>query len=159
MMEFLTGILEGLGDPASLLPDLSQVFEGLADLARIAVYAGPVCLMVLGFVYYFLAPKEANHHLGFRCWWGMSSVEVWRFTQKLAGILWGALGLVLTLIAFFSTGGYGAMTQQAMLMNAASLILWQIAAVLVSILVINLILVILYDSKGCKRSEKVRTAK
>ena len=159
MMEFLTGILEGLGDPASLLPDLNQVFAGLAGLARIAVYAGPVCLMVLGLVYYFLAPKEANHHLGFRCWWGMSSVEVWQFTQKLAGIVWGALGLVLTLIAFFSTGGYGAMNQQAMLMNAASLILWQIAAVLVSIAAINLTLVILYDSKGYKRSEKDKAAK
>lgn len=158
MMEILTGILDALGNPAALLPDLNQVFEKLVGLARIAVYAGPVCLMVLGLVYYFLAPKEANHHLGFRCWWGMSSVEVWRFTQKLAGIVWGALGLVLALVAVFSTGGYAAMGQQAMLMHAASLILWQIGAVLASILAINVVLIVLYDRKGYKRSEKVRAA-
>ena len=156
MMEFLTGLLEGLSDPASLLPDLAVVFEKLVGVTRIAVYAGPVTLLVLGLVYFFLAPKEANHHLGFRCWWGMSSVEVWQFTQKLAGIVWASLGLVLGLVALFATGGYAGMGQQEMLMNAACLILWQIGAVLVSILAINIVLVVLYDSKGYKRSEKVK---
>ena len=156
MTEFLTGLLEGLNDPASLLPDLPALFEKLVDVARVAVYVGPVTLMVLGLLYFFLAPKEANHQFGFRCWWGMGSVEVWRFTQKLAGITWGALGLALGLVAFFSTGGYANMTQQAMLMDAISLILLQIGTVLVSILVINIVLVILYDSRGYKRSEKVK---
>ena len=156
MMEILTGFLGALSDPASLLPDLPLVLEKLVGVARIAVYAGPVTLLVVGLIYFFLAPKEANHHLGFRCWWGMSSVEVWQFTQKLAGIVWGALGLILTLVAFFTTGGYSNMGAQTMLMNAASLILWQIGAVLVSIVAINIVLVILYDSKGYKRSEKVK---
>ena len=159
MKEMLTGILGALGDPASMLPDLAEVFAGLADLIRIAVYVGPVTLTVLGLVYYFLAPKEANHHLGFRCWWGMSSVEVWQFTQKLAGMIWGGLGLVLMLVAFFTTGGYAGMGQQEMLMHAASLILWQIALIVLSIVVINLILIITYDHKGYKRSEKVKNRK
>lgn len=157
MMEILTGILGALGDPAALLPDLAVVFEKLVKLIRLAVYAGPVTLIVLGLIYYFLAPKEANHHLGFRCWWGMSSVEVWQFTQKLAGIVWGALGLILALVAVFSTGGYSTMGQQEMLMSAASLLLWQIGAVVVSIIAINVVLIVLFDSKGYKRSEKVKT--
>ena len=157
MMEILTGILGALGDPAALLPDLAVVFEKLVKLIRLAVYAGPVTLIVLGLIYYFLAPKEANHHRGFRCWWGMSSVEVWQFTQKLAGIVWGALGLILALVALFSTGGYSTMGQQEMLMSAASLLLWQIGAVVVSIIAINVVLIVLFDSKGYKRSEKVKT--
>ena len=156
MMEILTGLLGALSDPASLLPDLPALFEKLVGLIRVAVYAGPAALILLGLMYYFLAPKEANHHFGFRCWWGMSSVEVWQFTQKLAGIVWAALGLVLGLFAFFSTGGYANMGQQEMLMSAANLILWQIGAVLVSILAINITLVVLYDRKGDKRSEKVK---
>ena len=159
MKEILTGIMGALGDPASMLPDLAEVFAGLAGLIRIAVYAGPVTLTVLGLVYYFLAPKEANHHLGFRCWWGMSSVEVWQFTQKLAGIIWGGLGLVLLLVAVFSTGGYATMGQQEMLMHAALQILCQIGLVLLSVVIINLVLIITYDHKGYKRSEKVKNKK
>ena len=87
----------------------------------------------------------------------MSSVEVWQFTQKLAGIVWGALGLILALVALFSTGGYSTMGQQEMLMSAASLLLWQIGAVVVSIIAINVVLIVLFDSKGYKRSEKVKT--
>ena len=159
MMEILKGLLGALSDPAALLPDLTVVFEKLVGVARLAVYAGPVVLIVMGLMYYFLAPKEANHQFGFRCWWGMSSVEVWQFTQKLAGIVWAALGLVLTLVALFSTGGYANMTQQEMLMSAANLILWQIGLILLSILAINITLIVLYDRKGYKRSEKIREAK
>lgn len=159
MMEFLTGLLGAVSDPASLLPDLAVLFEKLVGVIRLAVYAGPVTLVVLGLVYCFLAPREANHHLGFRCWWGMSSVEVWRFTQKLAGIVWAALGLVLGLVALFSTRGYANMGQQEMLMDAAVLILWQIGAVLLSIAAINITLIVLYDRKGYKRSEKVKAEK
>ena len=159
MLDALKAFLNALSDPAALLPDLVQVMEKLANLAKLAVLAGPAVLVLLGLLYFFLAPKEANHQFGFRCWWGMGSVEVWQFTQKLAGIVWGGLGLVLGIVALIRSGSFTAMEPQAMLMAAAGMLLWQIGLVVLSIVAINVVLVVLYDHKGYRRSEKAKAAK
>lgn len=155
MTDFLKGLIDGL-DPATLLPDLETLFAKLAPMAKIAVLAGPVVLLVMGAIYFFLAPKEANHTLGFRCWWGMSSVEVWQFTQKLAGATWMGLGLVLGIVALVSSGKYPDMGYQELMFSAISTIIWQICLVIVSIVLVNLILIILYDHKGYRRGTRPR---
>ena len=150
-MDALLELLGGLSDPASLLPDLNTLFADLVPVIRFAVLLSPVVLLVLGLTYLFLAPKEANHTLGFRCWWGMSSVEVWQFTQKLAGTIWTAMGLVLGAVALFSGMGYETMSPDLMLINALTTILWQLLLVFISMLGINLTLILLFDGRGRRR--------
>ena len=150
-MDALKEIMGSMEDMGSLLPDLNELLANLVPVIRVTVMAGPVVLLVLGLVYLFLAPKEANHYVGFRCWWGMSSVEVWRFTQKFAGITWTALGLVLGIIAFVGGLGYESLSPDIMLIKALTTILWQLLLVLISIVVINLVLIVLFNSRGCRR--------
>lgn len=152
-MEALKELMTGLGDMESLLPDLNKMLTGLVPLIRAAVLAGPIVLLVLGLVYLFLPPREANHYVGFRCWWGMSSVEIWRFTQKLAGITWTAMGLVLGIIAFAGGLGYGGLSPDIMLIKALTTILWQLLLVLISIVAINLVLILLFNSRGSRRGK------
>ena len=64
-------------DPASLLPDLTSVVGMVETLTRLAVVAGPIVLLILGILYVFLSPKEANYHFGYRCFFGMGSPEAW----------------------------------------------------------------------------------
>ena len=64
-------------DPASLLPDLDAIMSTVAVIARIAIVIGPVLLLLMGLVYLFATPKEANYHIGFRCYYGMGSVQAW----------------------------------------------------------------------------------
>ena len=80
-------------DPASLLPDLSNVFGWIEMVCRVAVLVGPIILAALGIAYLFFSPKEANYYFGYRTYYGMGSVEAWRFTQRLSGIVLGLLGL------------------------------------------------------------------
>ena len=75
-------------DPASLLPELGEIFTVITSVCRIAVMVGPIILLILGLAYLFLAPKEANYYFGYRCYFGMGSVEAWRFSQRLAGAVW-----------------------------------------------------------------------
>ena len=150
-MDFLMELLGKLQDPASLLPDLNQMLTDLVPVIRYTVLLAPGVLLVMGLVYLFLAPKEANHTLGFRCWWGMSSVEVWQFTQKLAGIIWIALGLVLGAIGLFTGMGYEAMSPDLMLIDALTAIMWQLLLVFMSIVAINLTLILLFDGRGRRR--------
>ena len=67
-------IMDGF-DPAALLPDLSSVFGKIELLCRIAVVIGPIILLVMGLSYLCFAPKEANHYFGYKCYFGMGSVQ------------------------------------------------------------------------------------
>ena len=60
-------------DPASLFPDLDVLIDKIPLIARIAVLIGPVILLVMGLLYLFASPKEANYYFGYRCYYGMGS--------------------------------------------------------------------------------------
>ena len=141
-------------DPAALLPELDTIFGKIELVCRIAVMIGPVLLILLGLTYLFLAPKEANHYLGYRCYFGMGSVQAWRFTQKLSGIVLGGLGLVLTAVMVFMMMSFRGMEVQAMLWRAVKCLIWQAALALLANLAINAAAFFLFDSRGDFRSKK-----
>ena len=140
-------------DPASLLPDLSTMAGTVATVTRLAVLAGPIVLLTLGLLYLFLAPKEANYHFGYRCYFGMGSAEAWQFTQRFAGIVWAVLGLALTIVMLLVTGGYGGKAVGDIIHSGLSCLLWEIGLAAVSCLAINLTAMIRFDRKGLRRKD------
>ena len=141
-------------DPAALLPDLSTVFGKIELVCRIAVLIGPVLLLALGLMYLFLTPKEANHYLGYRCYYGMGSVQAWQFTQKLAGIVLGSLGLILTAVMFFMMRSFRGMAVEAMVWRALKCLIWETALALLANLAITGTAFIRFDSNGDLRSKR-----
>lgn len=146
-------------DPAALLPDLSQVFDSLATVCRFAVLIGPIVMLVLGLMYLFLSPKEANYYFGYRCYFGMGSVQAWRFTQRIAGLIFGGVGLILLLLMLWISSGFAGMEVTDMVWKALSCLLWQAGAALAATLAINLTAAALFDRKGIlrKREKKEKT--
>ena len=145
-------------DPAALLPDLSTVFGKIELVCRIAVLVGPIILLVLGLAYLFLAPKEANYYFGYRCYFGMGSVQAWRFTQHLAGILFGGVGLILTIVMFTISGGFAEMDVTDMVWKAADCLVWQAVIALVLTLLVNFAAFFFFDRKGAPRQKKKKQA-
>jgi len=142
-------------DPAVLLPELDSVTGKVELVARIAVMAGPIVLLVLGLLYFFAAPKEANYSFGYRCYFGMGSVEAWRFTQRLAGIVLGGLGLVLTVVMLIVCAGFRGLAVMPMVESAATALIWQAALALIGCLGVNITAMVLFDAKGeFRRKEK-----
>ena len=141
-------------DPASLLPELDTVFGKVELVCRVIVMIGPALLLLLGLVYLFLTPREANHYIGYRCYFGMGSEEAWRFTQRLAGIVWGALGLVLTVLMFFLSAGFAGKEVMDTISTGFTCILWQIGLTVASCLAINIVAMVRYNRKGEPRSAK-----
>lgn len=135
-------------DPASLLPELSDVFGSLSTVCRFAVMIGPIVLLVLGLAYLFLSPKEANYYFGYRCYYGMGSIQAWRFTQRLAGVVFGGLGLILTIIMLLISGGFAAMEVTDMVWRAADCLIWQAILVVLATVGINLTAALRFDRKG-----------
>jgi len=92
-------------DLSKLVPKL-PVFLGIVHtLLVLAVLIGPILLVVLGALYLFKPAPEANYKYGFRTYFGMGSIEAWQFSQRIAGLIFGALGallLVVMLIVVFT---------------------------------------------------------
>lgn len=135
-------------DPAALLPDLGAIFGSLAGVCRVAVMIGPIVLLVLGLAYLFFSPKEANYYFGYRCYFGMGSVQAWRFTQRFAGLVLGITGLILTLTMFTFSGNFAAMDVTEMVWKAVHYLVIEAAAALIATLVINVTAFALFNRRG-----------
>ena len=145
-------LLDGF-DPATLLPDLTTVVGKVELIARIAVMVGPIILLILGALYCFASPKEANYHFGYRCFFGMGSVDAWRFSQRLAGMVWGILGLVLTVVMLIVCGSFRGMEIMPMVTKAAVALAWQAGLTLLSSLAVNVVVMTQFDAKGDYRKK------
>ncbi len=152
-MEALKSLLNDF-DIANLFPDLTKVVGWLELLVRLCVLVGPVVLLALGLMYFFFPPKEANHFVGYRFYWGMGSVEAWCFAQKIVGMIWGILGLVLTVVMLLVTNGYGRMEAMDVMTSALTCILWQIGLVAASCIGVNIVLILRYDRFGDRRKKQ-----
>ena len=152
-IESIKAVLDGF-DPASLLPDLTKIFDSLAPICRIAVLAGPVVILLLGLSYLIFSPKEANHYLGYRCYFGMGSEYAWRFTQRLAGWLFTAAGLVLTVTMFAISVSFPYMQPTEMVWRAASCLLVELAVSVLLILTVNIAAALHFDRKGKHRRKR-----
>ena len=141
-------------DPAALLPDISTTVGFLELLARLAILAVPVILLILGLIYFFRPPKEANHTFGYRTYFGMGSVEAWRYTQFLAGLVFGILGAVLTvsmLIVGFIISGKEILD---LLLAAVTCIFIEILATALASIVINVLVFLKFDRDGYLRGSR-----
>ena len=152
-IESIKAVLDGF-DPATLLPDLSRIFDSLAPVCRLAVLIGPVVLLLLGLSYLILSPREANHYLGYRCYFGMGSEYAWRFTQRLAGVLFTGTGLVLTVVMFAISVSFAYMQLPEMVWKAASCLVVELAASVLLVLIVNLSAAFRFDRKGRHRRKK-----
>ena len=141
-------------DPAALLPELDSIFGWVTLACRIAVIIGPVILLILGLAYLFLSPKEANYHFGYRCYYGMGSVEAWRFTQRMAGFILGGLGLVLTGIMLILSAGFAGMEIMDMVWRALSCMIWEAVLALLANAAISGLAAWKFDAKGNYRVRK-----
>lgn len=152
-IESIKAIMDGF-DPASLLPNLSEVFESLAPVCRFAVMVGPIVLLLLGLAYLFLSPREANYYFGYRCYYGMGSVHAWRFTQRLAGLLFSAAGALMSIVMFTLSAGFGGMEVTDMVWKAADCLVWEAGITIGLTLFVNLLAMLRFDRRGELRKKK-----
>ena len=148
--EFLSGSETAL----PVVPDAGTVVDKILPIAKVLVVAGPVIMLILGLLYLFAAPREANHHFGYRCYFGMGSEEAWRFTQRIAGITWTALGAIMTVAMLIVTGRFAKLDVLEMLTSAVTSLVWEALVLLVATVIIRIIVAARYDRHGERRVRK-----
>lgn len=153
-MEVIKSILEGGLHPEALLPDINNIIGKVELLVKVAVLIGPAVLLILGLIYLVVPPREANHFLGYQFFWGKSSIPCWRFTQRVTGFIWTLLGLGMLVIMYFVTVSFGGKEAMEIISTSAKCILLELALIAISCIVVDVIVVAVYDRKGQKRSDK-----
>ena len=141
-------------DPASFIPEVTTLFGWVESFCRLCVLAAPAGLLFFGLWYLLLPPKEANHSAGYRFYFGMGSVEAWRFTQRLAGIVLSAVGLILGVVMFLIAGDFRGMDMMVMADRTVECLLWELAVIVACIVIIDLVVMIFFNWKGDRRWKK-----
>lgn len=152
-LEALKSIFESF-NLADFLPEISSILGWVETFLRLGVMAGPLILLALGLIYLLAPPKEANYAFGYRFWWSMASLDAWQYTHRLVGIVWTVLGLILTVVMAVICNAFRRMEPMDMVWSAGKCLLWQIGIVAVSCLVMNILIVVVFDSRGFRRREQ-----
>ena len=136
------------------LPDPGSLVGSALTIARVLVMAGPVVMVIMGLLYLFAAPAEANHHFGYRCYFGMGSEQAWRYTQCIAGITWVSLGTVMTIVVLLMVRKFAGLDVLEMLTAAAVCVLAEAGVLILASIVIRTIVAARYDRHGERRKRK-----
>ena len=137
----------------ALIPDISTIMGLIGFLFFVAVMAGPLLLLGFGLLFRYRPPAEANFSLGYRFWWGMASLEAWRYTQRLAGIVWTILGGALTVIMLVVGIILLCMEPMTMAIGCAVCLVIELVLTAAACITINLIVMKKYDKDGFLREE------
>ena len=151
-MEKITALFESI-DLTKMVPELDTLLSKVQTITTFALLIGPVLMLVFGLWFFFLPPKEANHRAGFRTWFGMGSVAAWRFTQRLAGIVWGGLGIILTIIMVIISLTFGGKNEMQIATSAFICLLWQAGLALIGGFAVSFIVFLRYDTLGYRRKD------
>ncbi len=149
-MNKITELMDSL-DLSKLVPELGGLLGKAGSIAKWSVMIGPLILLVLGLIYLFKAPREANHRFGFRTYFGMGSVDAWRYTQRFAGLVFAGLGILLTLIMGIICLTLGGKDTLQVLDKAVVCLIWEVALTAVAWLAITLHITVRYDKDGNRR--------
>lgn len=148
-MDLITGLFNM--DFTALVPNLNTMLGLIRFLLSLLLLAGPVCLLILGFLYLFMAPPEANYNFGFRTYFGMGSVEAWRFSQRMAGIAYGGLGLLLLVIAIIVDLTFIGKDTYQVASSAITCLMWQVGLVAAARLAVSILCAVFFTADGSRR--------
>lgn len=140
-------------DLAKLLPDLQKVFSDIRTWAGLLVLVGPLVLLGVGLYYMFLTPGEANHRTGFRTPFGMGSVSAWRFTQRIAGLVYAGLGLILLIVMLIWKSTWSGLDILPYVTKAATALIVQGVLVALAWLGLNIVPAVFFKWNGDPRRE------
>lgn len=154
-MEKITELLNNFS-LEKYIPKLDTLMGWIQWLVSLAVRLGPICILVLGIIYFLIPPKEANRKAGFRTYFGMGSVIAWNVTQRLAGILMIPTGLVLTIIAYVKVGKFPDYDLMTMADVAFQAVKGQAICALIIYVLMFLLTAVLFDRNGdCRFGDQV----
>ena len=138
-------------DLSKFVPAMPVFLGALRALLVIIILAGPILLVTLGAMYLLRPAPEANFKYGFRTYYGMGSVEAWKFSQKIAGLAYGGLGAILLLVMFIIVLTFFGKDLFRIANTAIICLLWQVGLTLVARITVGVMCYIYFDKEGNRK--------
>ena len=135
-------------DLGSVLPEFQGFLGDLRFYLGLFLLIGPLVMLALGAWMFFKPIKTPTHKAGYRTYFGMGSKSAWRFTQWLAGLVWGGLGAVLTVIMAIVCIVLGSMGVDAAAEASLTWLIVEAALALVAFIAVELVVALRFDKKG-----------
>ena len=145
-MDLITNLFDI--DFAALVPDMPVVMVTVGSLLVLAILAGPILLVTLGGLYLFKPAPEANFKYGFRTYYGMGSIQAWRFSQKIAGLAFVGLGAPLLLVMLIIALTFIGKDMLNIATTATICLLVQAVLILIARLVVAILCGVYFDKDG-----------
>ena len=141
-------------DLSKFVPAMPVFLGALRALLVIIILAGPILLVTLGAMYLLRPAPEANFKYGFRTYFGMGSVEAWRFSQRIGGLVYIILGGVMTLGALVAFIILLKSSIPTILTGCAARLVIELILVTLTTFTLNIIISIRYDRDGYRRGKR-----
>ena len=150
-MDFISKLFDL--DLAKFVPRMPVFLGWLKAILMLSVLIGPILLVTLGAMYLLRPAPEANFKYGFRTYYGMGSVEAWKFSQKIAGLAYGALGAVLFLIMLIVALTFFKKDLFQIAGNAIVCLLWQVGLTLAARITVGVMCFVYFDRNGDRKKD------
>ena len=131
-----------------LLPDMGGFLGDIRFYLCLFLLIVPILMVVIGAVRLFWPAKEANHTVGYRTFFGMGSVYAWRVTQWLSGILFGAVGAILLLLAIIQCFAMGGRELNDAVTSVYTWLIVEGVALLAAIVTVEVLIGLQFDKQG-----------
>lgn len=148
-MDFITKLFDL--DLSKFVPEMPAFLGGLRALLVLAILIGPILLVTLGAMYLLRPAPEANFKYGFRTYFGMGSIEAWRFSQKIGGLAFGGLGAVLLLVMFIVVLTFFKKDLFQIANTAIVCLIWQAILALIARITVSILCCVYFDRNGDRR--------
>lgn len=142
-MPFLTAV-----DLGAILPEFQGFLGDLRFYLGLFLLVGPVVMLALGAWMFFKPITTPTHKAGYRTYFGMGSKAAWRFTQWLAGLVWGSVGALLTIIMIIVSIVFSGMQLDAAVNASITWLVIEAAAALVSFVAVEVIVALRFNKDG-----------
>lgn len=132
----------------AIVPELGTLLSDIRFWMGLAMLIGPILMMLSGAYYYYLSPKEANHKAGYRTYYGMGSVSAWKFTQGLAGKVWGFLGAGLAVVGIVGCIIMATQAPEKVVIPGLVILILEVVGVIAGFAVIEIAVYRRFDANG-----------
>lgn len=132
----------------AIVPELSSFLSNLHFYLGLAMLLGPVLCMAFGAFYFFKPPAEANRKAGYRTYFGMGSVAAWRYTQRLAGMVWGIVGAALLIVGIVGCIISGSQAPESSVMTALVIGIIELVCAIGALLFVEITVAAHFDANG-----------
>ena len=138
-------------DLSGVLPDFQGFLGDLRFYIGVILLVGPLTMLALGAWMFFKPITIPTHKAGYRTYFGMGSKAAWRFTQWLAGMVWGGMGVLLSIVMIIVCIALGTMDIHAASSAAITWLIVEAVLAVIAFLAVEIVVAVRYDKNGKAR--------